>query len=192
MKTRIFWLTVAIAAVALVASSLLFVDYVRPSPVFCAESGCGAMKLTALAHPFLGIPMPAFGIAGLLAIVLAACVPGKKARIAQAAIAVFGALVAAGLIGVQISMKEICPYCMTVDGLMLLLAVLSVVRAKKDLDPPERRQVGIAVVGVDALVGQRVAATLFSAETAATPDDRYVAEWTAMLASRIESSTQEA
>jgi AcrR family transcriptional regulator len=50
----------------------------------------------------------------------------------------------------------------------------------------------IAVVGVDALVGQRVAATLFSAETATIPDDRYAAEWTAMLASRIESSTQEA
>lgn len=45
----------------------------------------------------------------------------------------------------------------------------------------------IGAVGVNALLGKRATSTLFHTAGSETPDDRYIAEWTAMLASRIES-----
>ena len=44
-----------------------------------------------------------------------------------------------------------------------------------------------AAVAVNALLGKRATSTLFHAPGTDIPDDQYVAEWTAMLASRIES-----
>ena len=146
MKKSIpFWLTIAFSVVALAASALLLVDYVRPAPVFCAEDGCSTIKLTALAHPFLDIPLPVFGITGILAIALLACIPGRRASIVQAMLAAFGGIVAIGLIGVQASLKSICPFCMAVDTSSIVLAGLSIWRAKKELDPPRGRSVGFGV-----------------------------------------------
>jgi predicted DsbA family dithiol-disulfide isomerase/uncharacterized membrane protein len=153
-KTLPFWAVIAICAVALVASSLLLVDYVRPEPVFCdAEGGCGIMKRTAFARPY-GIPMPYFGIGGFLAIGLAQLLPGRRARITQAMLAVFGAIVALGLIGVQASMKTVCPYCAVADSAGVVLAVLSVLRAIRGWDPPAelRGQRGIGVATILASV----------------------------------------
>lgn len=45
----------------------------------------------------------------------------------------------------------------------------------------------IGAVGVNALLGKRATSTLFRAPGTETPDEQYLAEWTAMLASRIES-----
>ncbi|WP_116375168.1 TetR/AcrR family transcriptional regulator [Mycobacterium sp. MFM001] len=45
----------------------------------------------------------------------------------------------------------------------------------------------IAAVGVNALHGQRVTSTVFQGPAAGMPDEQYIAEWTAMLAGRIES-----
>lgn len=45
----------------------------------------------------------------------------------------------------------------------------------------------IAAVGVNALNGKRVTSSLFHAPKAEIPDERYIAEWTAMLAGRIET-----
>lgn len=46
-----------------------------------------------------------------------------------------------------------------------------------------------AVVGVDGLLGNRAARTLFFAAGAAGSDEHYIAEWTLMLAGRITSAT---
>jgi len=150
-----FWLVLALCAAALVASAMLFVDYVRPAPVFCgAEGGCGAVKRTAFAHP-LGIPTPLFGLAGFLAIAMAQLVAGRRARIAQAMLAVFGGIVAAGLVVVQIAMHTICPYCAVADGCALLLVGLSIARAVKGWDPPAGRRplvLGAALSFAAALV----------------------------------------
>jgi AcrR family transcriptional regulator len=51
------------------------------------------------------------------------------------------------------------------------------------LDAADRRT--IAVVGVNALLGKRATAMLFHAESIATPDGQYIAEWTTMLEHRI-------
>ena len=45
----------------------------------------------------------------------------------------------------------------------------------------------IAAVGVNALLGKRATSSLFHASDADIPDEQYIAEWTAMLASRIEA-----
>jgi hypothetical protein len=45
----------------------------------------------------------------------------------------------------------------------------------------------IGAVGVNALLGKRATSTLFCAPGADPSDERYIAEWTAMLASRIET-----
>jgi predicted DsbA family dithiol-disulfide isomerase/uncharacterized membrane protein len=135
-KSLPFWVVIAVCAVALVASSLLLVDYVRPAPVFCgAEGGCGVVKRTVFAYP-LGIPMPLIGIGGLLAIGLAQLLPGRRARIAQAMLAVFAGIVAAGLLVVQAMMKTVCPFCFVIDISAIVLMGLSVARARRGWDPP--------------------------------------------------------
>jgi predicted DsbA family dithiol-disulfide isomerase/uncharacterized membrane protein len=148
-----FWAVIVLCIAALVASSLMLVDYVRPGPVFCAaEGGCGIVKRSAYAFP-LGIPMPLFGIGGFLAIGLAQLLPGRRARIAQAMLAVFGGIVAAGLLIVQATMKTICPFCAVADISALLLLGLSVARAMRGWDPPEnRRLLGGVVLAVVASI----------------------------------------
>lgn len=144
-----FWLTVVVVAAALVASAILLVDYVRPGPVFCeAGGGCAKIRETAFARP-LGIPLPAIGLLGLLAIGFAALVPGRRARDAQLVLAGSGGMVAAGLLVVQAKMNALCPYCAVVDGASIVLAGLAIVRWRNDWDPPpERAVLGGAVGGL--------------------------------------------
>ena len=155
-----FWLVIALCAAALAASAVLLVDYVRPAPVFCdPEGGCGIVRRTIFAYP-LGIPTPLLGIGGFLAIGLAQLLPGRRARVAQASLAAFGAIVAAGLLALQASMKALCPYCAVADVSALLLFGLSVARALRGWDPPSSRPhragalAGILLaVGAPILVG---------------------------------------
>lgn len=154
-KSLPYWIVMAVSAVALVASAMLLVDYVRPSPVFCDElgSGCVAVKQTGVARPF-GIPMPLFGIGGFLAIALQQSLAGTRARITQAVLAVFGGIVAAGLLVVQASMKKWCPYCIVADVSALVLMGMSVARALKEWDPPAtRRQVVGGLVAACLAIG---------------------------------------
>ncbi|BBX36579.1 TetR family transcriptional regulator [Mycolicibacterium mageritense DSM 44476 = CIP 104973] len=54
------------------------------------------------------------------------------------------------------------------------------------MDSAESRT--IATLGINALLGKRATAMFFHAEAAEAPDDRYLAEWTAILADRISNS----
>jgi len=145
-----FWLTIVVVAAALVASAILLVDYVRPAPVFCdATGGCAKIRATFIARP-LGIPLPAIGLLGVLAIGFAALLPGAKARTAQFGFASIGAVVALGLLGVQAYMHTFCPYCAVVDGASLVLAGLSFARWNNDWDPPPQK--AVLGGGVGALV----------------------------------------
>jgi protein-disulfide isomerase/uncharacterized membrane protein len=154
-KAVSFWLTISVATLALIASAVLFVDYVRPGPVFCAADGCADVKKTIFAHP-LGVhwlPMPVFGIAGFLAIVVFALLPGRRARIAQASLASLSAVVGLGLIAVQLSMGTVCKYCAITDVASLFVAGLSIARAVRGWDPPSGRLHvgGAAVVSLVAI-----------------------------------------
>jgi AcrR family transcriptional regulator len=48
----------------------------------------------------------------------------------------------------------------------------------------------IAVVGINALLGKRATRIVFHAPQADTPDEQYITDWTAMLASQVESARQ--
>jgi len=54
-----------------------------------------------------------------------------------------------------------------------------------DIDDAEARR--IAVIGINALLGKRATRIVFHSPQIDTPDEQYVADWTAMLAGRIES-----
>ncbi|SHV15923.1 TetR family transcriptional regulator [Mycobacteroides abscessus subsp. abscessus] len=45
----------------------------------------------------------------------------------------------------------------------------------------------IGALGVNALLGKRATSAVFRAPTATIADEDYIAEWTAVLATRIES-----
>lgn len=108
----------------LVASTMLAVDYLRPTPAFCLEGGCEALKHTAYATPIPHVPMPFFGIAGFLAIGVAACWPGRRGRMAQLLLSVGAAMLGASLILLQMMLGQYCPFCLVADGsgLFALLA----------------------------------------------------------------------
>lgn len=153
----LFGVVLLLCLVALAASALLLVDYVRPSPVFCgAEGGCGVAKRSAIAYP-LGVPLPAFGIAGLLAVAVLALVRGARARLLQAVVAGVGALFALGLLGWQLAHGSICPYCATVDGATVVLGIVSLVAWVKAAEPPPGR---VLLGGAVALLVAAVAAPL--------------------------------
>jgi AcrR family transcriptional regulator len=53
----------------------------------------------------------------------------------------------------------------------------------------DRHAKAVAAIGVDALLGKRATNTVFRMAATDTHDERYIAEWTAMLAGHIETLT---
>jgi len=148
MKKAWFWVVLVLCAAAIAASSALFIDYIRPGPVFCAEGGgCAALKHTGWGHP-LGIPTPIIGVSGYLAIAICAMLRDERARKAQAALGVIAGLGSLMFIAVQIAMSTFCPFCMIADTSGILLMALSVARWRKAWDPPARRAEMFAAVGL--------------------------------------------
>jgi protein-disulfide isomerase/uncharacterized membrane protein len=124
-----FWASLVPATVGLVASGILFIDYVRPLPVFCAEGGgCDAVRRSAWAMP-LGVPMPILGVAGFLALGAVCALPGRVARVAQLVVAAAAAVAGLGLLLVQaLSIGRFCPYCCVVDASGVVSAIVAGVR----------------------------------------------------------------
>jgi uncharacterized membrane protein/predicted DsbA family dithiol-disulfide isomerase len=126
----------------LAASTALLVDYVRPRPVFCAlGGGCDAVRHTVFAAP-LGVPMPAIGIAGFLAVGVAALLPGPRARIVQMALSAAAGLLGLLLLAVQARMGDLCAYCCVADvsGMASALFAAARLAVLADLPPPRRTQ----------------------------------------------------
>jgi protein-disulfide isomerase len=120
--------------VGLSASAALLVDYARLSPVFCAEGGgCEAVKHTPLASP-MGVPTPVFGVVGFAVLALFALLRGHTSRALHLAAALFGVVIALGLIAVQVLMGQYCVYCMTVDIAACAAALVAVWRVKGEWD----------------------------------------------------------
>lgn len=132
----LFWATVAFSALALAASAMLFVDYVRPAPVFCApDGGCGLVRQTAFAYP-LGVPLPAIGVLGSFAMAVSGLIPGRRARLLHLLLAAAGGLVGVTLICAQLWLGMLCPYCIVVDVASVVLALLAIVRVRSGYEPP--------------------------------------------------------
>jgi uncharacterized membrane protein len=119
------------ALAGLVASTMLAVDYLRPMPVFCQEgSGCDALRHTSYAGLF-GVPTPLFGVVGFLAIGIVALIGGRRARLAQLALALGAALVGVLLVLIQARIGQLCPYCMVADTSAMLSAVIASARPRR-------------------------------------------------------------
>jgi predicted DsbA family dithiol-disulfide isomerase/uncharacterized membrane protein len=122
--------------VALVASAVLLVDYVRPAPVFCeATSGCGVLKQTSFAS-FFGFPTPAFGLLAFTVIGVLALLRGATARAALLVIATAAGLVASWLLSVQFRFDVWCRYCVAADTSSLVVCAVALWRGLAKWDPP--------------------------------------------------------
>ncbi len=163
LPARLLWIVmVLLVLAALVASAALFVDYLKPAPVFCEEGGgCGAVKQTMFAHVY-GVPTPAIGLFGMAIIGLSLLSAASWAPAVTLLVSSFGALVAAYLVSVQARMGVYCVYCMTFDTVMVLLPFLAAIRlriaSKLDIMPLFGSRVGagaLLVLGAlaPALVG---------------------------------------
>jgi uncharacterized membrane protein/predicted DsbA family dithiol-disulfide isomerase len=146
------WLLLIVPIVlGLGAATSLLVDYARPAPVFCSyDGGCEHMKHTIYAA-FLGIPTPAWGVCGFLALGVLSISKGPLVRRFLALAAAIGAIVATLLIGVQVSAGHICPYCMVTDTAAILVCGLAAWRLAGKWDPPESprpRAGGAAALGM--------------------------------------------
>lgn len=136
-ESLVWYLAAAVFTLTgLAASSSLLVDYLRPTPLFCADSGgCGALR--ASAYGWVGsVPVPAFGVVGYVALATALLLRGPLARAIYVLFAGLGGAVAALLILVQLRMGVYCTYCLIVDSSTLALLVLAVVRLRNELDRP--------------------------------------------------------
>jgi len=114
------------ALVGIAASAALLVDYTRPQPVFCAEgSACDAVRRTIFAAP-LGVPLPAVGLAGFVAIGVVSLLRGPRPRLAQLGLSLVAALVGVSLLVVQVMLGTFCPFCCAADasGAVALLVAL--------------------------------------------------------------------
>jgi uncharacterized membrane protein/predicted DsbA family dithiol-disulfide isomerase len=120
------------------ASAALLVDYVRTDPVFCVEgSACDAVRRTMFAAP-LGVPMPAIGLAGFLAIGVVSLFAGRRARAVQLGLSLGAATVGVSLLVVQVILGHYCPFCCVADAsgmVSLVPAMWRLARASESAAP---------------------------------------------------------
>jgi uncharacterized membrane protein/protein-disulfide isomerase len=127
-------LVVLLTAVGLFASGALLVDYTTESPVFCAEGGgCDALKQTAFAHP-LGVPLPFFGLLGFMLLAVLAITRGRRVRQVNLLVAGFAGVVGLGLLVTQVALGHLCPYCVAVDTVSVLLGAAALHRHRREWD----------------------------------------------------------
>jgi uncharacterized membrane protein/predicted DsbA family dithiol-disulfide isomerase len=172
-------LSLAPALSGLAASAALLVDYVRPTPVFCQEgSGCDAVRRTVFAAPF-HVPLPVVGLAGFLVLGLLALTTGRRARVAQLALASGAALAGGMLLVIQFLLGRFCPYCCAADASAIAALAVASWRVTRPPEPPGPRWwpygggAALAVaVGVPLLYGMHKTVALpgaIAAELASAP-----------------------
>jgi uncharacterized membrane protein/protein-disulfide isomerase len=130
---------VALTALGLAASAALLVDYLRPLPLFCSESGgCAQLRASQYSH-ILGLPTPVFGVAGFSILAVFTLLRGDTARFLHLVTATFGALAAAYFLFLQVSLHTFCGFCMTVDITSIVLLSLVLMRVRTEADGPSAK-----------------------------------------------------
>jgi uncharacterized membrane protein/protein-disulfide isomerase len=151
MQRRVFAAIVVLTAVGLAASAALLVDYLRPIPLFCSESGgCGQLRRSVYSH-VLGLPTPAIGLAGYFVLSALTLARGHVARFLHLVAATFGALFAGYFLFIQFYLSTFCAYCLTVDLSTIVLLSLVLLRVRTEADSPGTRP-SLGVAGVLAFV----------------------------------------
>jgi uncharacterized membrane protein len=134
-RLRIAALGIALVGVG-VAAYLTYVHYAGLQP-FCAggDHGCERVQSSAYAKA-AGVPVALLGLAGYLAIAVAVALPGERALLVAAALAVIGFGFSAYLTYLELFVIDaICQWCVASAVLMTLLAVLTVWRLLLTGDP---------------------------------------------------------
>jgi uncharacterized membrane protein len=126
-------LRAAIASLALagagIAAYLTYAWYAEAT-IACATGGCETVQSSEYAR-VLGIPVPVLGLAGYLAILATAFVPGENGRIAAAALALGGLAFSAYLLLVQVvAIGAFCVWCLASDAVMAAIALAAVARLR--------------------------------------------------------------
>ena len=129
-------LRVAIAALALAGASIAsYLAYTRYSgaPIACSTGGCETVQRSRYAE-LSGVPVAVLGLALYLGILVTALRPGELAAGAGAVLAVAGTLFADYLLVVQLAViGAVCQWCVASDVLVTALAVLALVRFRREL-----------------------------------------------------------
>jgi predicted DsbA family dithiol-disulfide isomerase/uncharacterized membrane protein len=136
---------VALTTLGLFASAALLVDYIRPLPLFCSESGgCGQLRQSAYAH--IGpLKTPMVGVIGYLTLASLTLARGPVARFLHLVAASFGACAGVYYLSLQFKLSTFCVYCMCVDLSSIALLGLVLLRVRLESDGFGRR--GSAAVG---------------------------------------------
>lgn len=114
-----------LALVALLLSSALLVDYFQPTPEVCGFSGCTQVLASHFGR-ILGAPLPIFGIATFVTLIVLSLFPERKIGFW---LRPFGAVAGLGgfaLILVQLFViGAVCPYCLAIDVAAVLMGILA-------------------------------------------------------------------
>jgi uncharacterized membrane protein/predicted DsbA family dithiol-disulfide isomerase len=121
LLTRLF----ALAALAI--SAALLMNDLHPNPGFCGfQFDCEAVLFSDYSRA-LGIPLPVFGIVTFGALLGLTLFPGQRTDLVRRLLALAAGLAGISLIVVQtIVLRQLCPYCLTVDLLAVACAVVEV------------------------------------------------------------------
>ncbi|HXV58937.1 MAG TPA: vitamin K epoxide reductase family protein [Gaiellaceae bacterium] len=126
-------LRAAIASLALagagIAAYLTYAWYAEAT-IACATGGCETVQTSEYAR-VLGVPVPVLGLAGYLALLATAFVPGDNGRTAGAALALGGLAFSAYLLLVQVvAIGAFCVWCLASDAVMAAIALAAVARLR--------------------------------------------------------------
>ncbi|HEY3495233.1 MAG TPA: DsbA family protein [Polyangiaceae bacterium] len=143
----------AAALVALLGSSALTIDYLSPIPSFCGvQSGCGTVRQSDWGYlGDAGIPLPALGLAAFTALFTLSLLPGGRRRLAGPA-AILAGVLGAGLLAVQaFVIRAFCSLCLAVDGAAIVAGVIGVFILRATKDDPRRGAPGVSSVPPNAV-----------------------------------------
>jgi uncharacterized membrane protein/predicted DsbA family dithiol-disulfide isomerase len=126
--------------VGVAVCAALLVEALVPGGALCGHGGgCEEVMRSAWARP-LGVPLPAVGVLMFASLVCLSAAPvsgfGRLFRI----VAVAGGAGGLGLVLVQATiLQRYCPFCLVVDGIAMMIAVLAVTQYRslcEDPSPP--------------------------------------------------------
>lgn len=102
-------------------------------PVACSTGGCETVLRSRYAE-LAGLPVAVLGLAGYVAILACLLLAGEVAAVAAAALSAAGLVFAVYLIVIQVAVLDaLCQWCLTSDGILFLLTLATVWRARHQL-----------------------------------------------------------
>ncbi len=110
------------------ATYLTFVHYADVAPICATGGGCERVQKSDYAE-LAGVPVAVLGLIGYISILVGSLLPGERARLATAGVALVGAGFSIYLTYLELFVIDaICQWCVASALIMSALAVLSLLR----------------------------------------------------------------